>query len=44
VNPAVTEPLSKISIQSVSFVGDGPALAAVKAFRAGWALQPNREQ
>jgi hypothetical protein len=44
VNPAVTEPLSKISIQSVSFVGDGPALAAVKAFRAGWALQPNHNQ
>jgi hypothetical protein len=44
VTPPVTEPLSKISIQSVSFVGHGPALAAVKAFRAGWALQPNRDQ
>ncbi len=44
VNPPVAEPLSKISIQSVSFVGDGPALAAVKAFKAGWARQLNRDQ
>jgi hypothetical protein len=36
VTPPFREPLSKISIQSVDYLGDGPAVAAVKAFKSGW--------
>jgi len=36
VAPSVSEPVAKIEIRSLDFVGQGPALAGVKAFKTGW--------
>jgi hypothetical protein len=36
IKPPESGPIEKIEIETLEFVGEGPALAGVKAFKAGW--------
>jgi hypothetical protein len=36
IKPRESGPTDRIKIETLQFVGEGPALAGVKAFKTGW--------